>query len=364
MCRNDCTAIYISTCGARIDTEEAIRGAVFDAFLNGITRMVIAGAEIDFSGTVVIDECAVTGCPTGARGLEIGSLSGQAAPVLEPLTTLSAFEIESSSVTIRDITFRNASSAIWVYTSATDVRLHHLHFLNETITPGTLITVGGNQVTVEANLFDNQTSELGYAAILVEGAVDPTVIMNAVQGPFTGSIALHVPYGLSVVDHNTVWVSQKGAFTVAFSLLTVGSLCFRNNLFGTDMLAGEAHGLYADGVTLAIPTACPNGVGSASNGAEAFATFSKRCAGSSCTDVCSDSAGPLCDIPPPYGFIVQGPGLCLSADSPLVDRTGVADVGADMTEDPATLHNGTAPEVGARESGVTRTFGGLSSTCP
>jgi hypothetical protein len=54
--------------------------------------------------------------------------------------------------------------------------------------------------------------------------------------------------------------------------------------------------------------------------------------------------------------------LCIDAVSDLVDSG--TDLGYDMRDFSALDYQGAAPEVGARESGVSREYGGVPSVCP
>jgi hypothetical protein len=83
------------------------------------------------------------------------------------------------------------------------------------------------------------------------------------------------------------------------------------------------------------------------------------CSGTGCSSNCTGGKV-LCDRTNTPGF--QNEEMCLVSGSGLID-TGL-DVGLDMWDDSSYDFNGVAPEVGARESGTSRTYGGVISSCP
>jgi len=154
--------------------------------------------------------------------------------------------------------------------------------------------------------------------------------------------------GTTIVDHNTVWGTGPSSTTVV-SMSDVTGLCFRNNvLFSSD----ASLGLALDDVTFSAScgvASVQNNV-NYGNGAD--------CSGSQCALYCT--SGGMCDraVDPSLAW----PSLCLPKANALVD-SGLK-LGYDMWDGDVALYNGLAPDVGARESGVTRTYGGTASSCP
>jgi hypothetical protein len=72
------------------------------------------------------------------------------------------------------------------------------------------------------------------------------------------------------------------------------------------------------------------------------------------------NSGPACDLGVDPGF--AGDDLCLAPASLLVD--GGEETGADLVDGDPALFIGAAPDVGARESGSSRSYGGSASVCP
>jgi hypothetical protein len=187
--------------------------------------------------------------------------------------------------------------------------------------------------------------------------------MNVVSGRFKESIRIEGELGVPRLQHNTVIQgadSDTVTLPVSYSLVDTAAFCFRNNLAYNRGETSNAYGLFVSGSAVADATQCGLPPAAERNALERFTT---RCLGEACGTVCPESGiGPLCDIPPPFflDFSVTLP--CVQSVGPLKDAGSfVAD---DMADGRDELFLGAAPEVGARESGTGRKFGGLYSWCP
>jgi hypothetical protein len=142
----------------------------------------------------------------------------------------------------------------------------------------------------------------------------------------------------------------------------VGAVCFRNNIVrGTSGIFGT--------VGLELCNAMPAGLCWPSSGSNVIIGNQVQCApscsgtiGGRCDDLCGALGRTFCDLDIDPGFV--GSALCLTDGSnPLINTYG-RNAGWDMFDaSESNLWDGAAPEVGAREHGVSRVFGGLPSTC-
>ena len=152
-------------------------------------------------------------------------------------------------------------------------------------------------------------------------------------------------------------------------LRTLSSECIDLIYIDPPFFSGEVYNvIWGDGTTVglfirnssALSGNCPV-LGSGVNVTENHAT---QCSGFDCTGKCP---GPMCDRTddPGYSLAPAGeePLLCLRpGTTPLIN--GGTDIGYDMWDGDPANYNGVAPEVGARESGVSRDYAGLISACP
>jgi hypothetical protein len=174
-------------------------------------------------------------------------------------------------------------------------------------------------------------------------------VMNLVIGDFDVAIHYAIATGANRIDHNSVHLRLgNGTALMIISANPQNDFCLRNNIF-----AGNAASVGVDFSNATRIRSC-DGVGSGSNSVVAHGTTCQT----RCIDC--DGNGPACDLSIDPGFTSDD--LCLPPGNGLIDEG--RDVGADMVDGDPADWLGTAPEVGAREAGSTRTYGGSVSTCP
>jgi hypothetical protein len=181
---------------------------------------------------------------------------------------------------------------------------------------------------------------------------DSTLGMNVIYGPFASAVRIeNVAGGITRLDHTSIHLEGSFAST-GIDLQAVQNLCYRNNIVHGN--ATDTTGLSLTGVTLADPADC-DGIASGNN---VNLNHQAECSGPDCATLCTGSA--MCDNSDSPMFL--DPTLCLDPSSDLVDAG--TDLGYDMNDFSDSDFHGQGPEVGARESGVLRVYGHVSSSCP
>jgi len=354
-----CTACALSTAGCTggpIDSQASLQAALELAWSqDGHERIGLPAGPIALSGScLVLDECGgapcvepepfgVTLAPVGAEAVLDASACAVAVHVLTGRNVLQGLRIEEALQAVQlDVADETGLN-----------ELRGLMIRNRTRVPGVMVQVSSPGARLEGNALLNLTGQTGGSALLADGQ-GLALIGNLVVGAFNYALDLQ---GLTLIsstnfiDHNTVRL--LGAAGTALRMNVVRRLCYRNNLIAGN---GGSIGMDLKGVVLALD--CP-GSGTANNDNVQHLT---PCTGNACNVNCTSGAF-MCDLALPPGFADPEPWEgCLGAASGLVDR-GV-DLGYDLWEGNPASFAGAAPDVGAREDGTTRAYGGVPSTCP
>jgi hypothetical protein len=164
------------------------------------------------------------------------------------------------------------------------------------------------------------------------------------------------------IDHNSVNLDgARAGFAgamVGIRIHDATNLCYRNNIVSGGF---NTTGLDLDNITFGATGACGTTLSVGQNLVHGT-TF--RCVGLPCNARCSSTTGgAMCNLTGDPGF-ADDPWLCLAAEADVLIDTGIQ-TSWDMWDDPGdtNLFSGPGPEVGAREHGVARTFGGERSDC-
>jgi hypothetical protein len=197
--------------------------------------------------------------------------------------------------------------------------------------------------------------------IVVE-APGNTVAMNLVVGPFDWAILFNFISTTSptFVDHNSVRITE-GLGGGGIFLNNAGRYCYRNNIVYGD---GSSTGLFIGGsTTFDTNQACLGARGQ--NNVNIY--NQTACVDAGCAFFCAGTNPEvdLCDLSTDPGWTDPAdPNLCLNPGV-LIDGGLVTGQVYDFNDATVTPdYVGAAPDVGARESGTSRNYGGISSSCP
>lgn len=318
-CNTDCTIDTSGCAGGPIDSVPDIEAALGEP----IVRIQ--------SGTY-----AVQG-PLAASGT-IEPLDG---PVTFTGDTI--FTVSAGQTVLRGFAFDDVLTAVRI--EAADVVFEGHRLTNATRAPGVLVDVRASRAVVSKNLFEN-TAGAGTSAVLVGNGASASIRMNVVSGPFARQLDLNGVEGTNAIDHNSLSDSGGGT-AMRFDARPNIDICLRNNAI--TIAAGSTGYDVGNQVRFKAcggPATDNNAVGGGGN---------------ACTGRCNDcNEGALCTWTDDPGLV--GADLCLPGGSPLIDA-GV-DVGVDLVDGEGATFRGASPDVGARESGTTRSFGGVDSSCP
>lgn len=164
-----------------------------------------------------------------------------------------------------------------------------------------------------------------------------------------------------MIDQNSIWLSGNSR-GIGFWSEAAASVCYRSNIIWG---SGFSTGLQLDGITLSAT--CPMAPSNDNVARNHLVT----CTGNQCAGNCAGAVnptGPMCNLTTDPGYSLatnaERPFLCLRpAPGNLLIDAG-PNLGYHMIDNSTALFNGAAPDIGARESGATRAFGGAPSICP
>jgi hypothetical protein len=346
----------IEGCGAVISDRPSLQQAVDEALATPQHEVIrLPAGTITMDGTSVsIDECG-GGCGLDAGPLPYGvTVQGSAAgqTCLTGGGNKAIFEAISGRVEVRDLCFIDVRRAIFLKAGGV---VDHCLFRNDTQAGGPLVELEG-EATVTANRFE---ADVNLSAAVALAGADAVVAMNVFDGLYGdavgdlgGAIQLAALSGTTHVDHNTIRVGANGVGVNA--TVDTFTLCLRNNVIVGD------NGTSSEGVVFSNDNfggsgECAGGVGT---GANLNRDHDKACEtnGNDCTTLC-DGEGILCDV-------VVDPGLNADLCPDAAAQDIAVDLGYDLVDGDAATFNSSAPDLGARESGSTRSYGGEASTCP
>lgn len=357
-CATTCAGLELSGCaGGMIDGVEQLEAALREAHaFEGHETIALHPGVYSALAPIVVDECA-DGCVGGAPfGVTLQPLEGVVVFDGSQLGDTPLFEIVTGDNVFRDVrVFGARAMALRAGARAGGNTIERMSFEHFDASPaGEMVRVESDGNSIQANRFLlDATSGPGGYAVVVERANHTRVVMNVIRGAFASAISLVEARGINSVDHNSVWLLDvEGAAGDGVSLVDTRGLCFRNNLLvGT----WRSTGLVLDRVSLA-----PVGCGARASENNATTAHAFRCRGRDCEQLCADG-GPFCDRNEEPIFTSSS--LCLAPESAELVDSGVS-VGYDLWDDSPSDFRGLAPEIGAREAGTSRRFGGEPSMCP
>jgi hypothetical protein len=354
-CSPTCEAFDTSGCGARINTEANIQTGLNQAAgLAGhqvVSVHYLPNPIITISGTITVNDTQGQ-----ADGVTLQPLDGRRV-CLEAQAVFTMFNVLTGNNVFQDLCITEASGAYTLSASNNTVIRNEIR--NNGRTPLTLITVQDVRNSVESNRFENATAALGTRAILVTSE-DNDVVMNVIRGSYQFALEFNgftSPTQETNIDHNSIHITG-GLGGGGLRLEAVDMLCYRNNIIWGDTTSTGVETLVND-TAFAPGTVCAQSV---RFGYSVNENHQTQCLGAAndCDSTCHDPGGGLCDLTDDPVF--TGPGGCLGSGSGLIDA-GI-DVGWDMVDGSVDDFLGSAPEVGAREIGSSRSYGTVASWCP
>ena len=364
-CAANCLAYNTAGCGPAITLDHtSVNGALADAFAQAGHEVVALppGVYAIGSNSITFNE---TGTPAGVT---LQPLSG----VVEIRGTAytGALRVLSGNNIIQGLTIdapRALSLELGANAGNNFIRNNFIVNVATDVFESVYVLSDGN--TIEANRFENlHASFYGYNAIWVNGGENNTISMNVIYGPYStltwgGAIMVNdANAGTTYIDHNSIWVRNVNNSStdqnIGIVLSTVTNLCMRNNIVIGDN-ASIGYRLVSP-VSNATAATCGDGRATSENVNLTHLTACSSTPGSLCTNLCTNAPRTFCDTTTSPAFADSR--LCLPAANALVNFGW--DLGYDMWDNNVATFNGSAPEVGARELGTSRVYGGTSSACP
>jgi hypothetical protein len=327
VCTPSCV-VDASGCGPVIDTPEALVSAVAEANARDVaTTIAIPAGTYTLTAPLVLSGPAITLEPMDG----VVRLSGDV-----------AVRVESAGSTVRNLAFVDVTTAVVI--DAQDVTFSGNAVRAETRAGAALVQVEMTAAAARVSANHFLSTPTSQSAIVIDGAQDTRVEMNVIDGAYTYAVDVARPGGALKLDQNSL---RLGAGTgVRFDARPNATLCVRNNAIVVDAnaTAFDVSMQARFGACDAIDTG-HNAVGGA---------------GTPCSGTCGlcAGAGPLCAAEAAFA----DEALCPATGSALIDDG--ADLGLDLVDDDEARFLGARPDVGAREAGSTRAFGGAASTCP
>jgi cysteine-rich repeat protein len=356
-CNATCTAFDTSSCtGGVIQDAVGLQAAVDEAYATGAHQeILVQGPTFPLDGSIVFDECSgscVGGQPFGVTIRPLGS-----SVCFTPTGAFPAFDVVTGNNVFADLCFADAIAAVRLQNGAdagANTLIRNL-FDNSTTPPGQVVEVDSDSNILSANRFVNSRTS-GLTALLVTEDGN-TIAMNVFSGYYDWTVMLHtfpvVVDQKTYFDHNSIQNTSGGG---GVFLNAVQELCYRNNIVYGDT---TTTGLFISGVVLSSAAGC-SGIDAEGN---VNANHSTQCDQSGCATYCSGSSPDFCDFAQDPGWTT--PELCLAGGSSLIDAAVDTWQGYDFNDStPAPDYSGSSPDVGAREAGTARSYGGFSSSCP
>ena len=348
-CNSACSAYVTTNCSnGPINTVATLTAAISEAYaLPGHEVVAIQAGTYALSSTITLNEC-VPSCAAGEPyGITLHPLSG--AVDLTRSTSGTALRVVTGENVIENLSFYETAIGIDLAagTNAGDNLIVGNLVWNAGITIDKAFNVASDGNVIEANAVMNYRSTNAASAVNVSGD-NSTISMNIIYGRYSTAIALTGVAGVNFIDQNSVWLTGTGN-NKGIELKSSVGICYRNNIvYGSGSSTGIAL------TSSSLSTSC-GGSAAQNNVAKNHAT---TCSGSACATLCTGGGG-MCDRNVSPGFTQST--MCLPASNALID-SGTS-LGYDMWDDSSALYKGAAPDVGARESGVSRIFGAYVSSC-
>jgi cysteine-rich repeat protein len=414
-CANDCSGPNPLGCdGGLIDNETQVATAVgeVEAVIKAeAQRMVIRvqPGTMTMTQTITVDE----GGPQPFYGITLEPLNG-AGTVIFDGTANPMFSLASENIEMRDFEFQGAggraisapgdtvllegldfsgafnpavellgvdgqvlnssftdvSTGVHIPAGGTSPGNHtvdHNLFVNTNQAPLSLISVETAGNTISANRLEHNEGTINNAVGVSATSEDITIAMNVIYGPFKYGIRVDDNGNtgtITAIDHNSIHQptdnSGGGGDEAAIRVRNINILCMRNNAVKShaNNIALEISG----GAIVGDNAACTDaGVGSGENSMVGPTDVCNGTNGGNtdCSNEC-DGGGPLCDLSDDPAWVDAE--LCLPSGNALINSG--SDLGYDLFDGDAATHVGPFPDVGARESGTSRSYGAILSTCP
>jgi len=360
-CNASCTAYDTTTCtDGIINSTAQLQAAVDDAYATGEHQVIaVPVSTFTLTGSITFDECGA-GCVGGQpHGVTIRPFGGLTT-CITPTGAFEAFDVVTGNNVFQDLCFTDATAAIRLQSGpdAGGNTLVRNLFDNSATPPGQIVEVDSDTNLIVANRFVN-ANPAGITALIVSEDGN-TIAMNVFSGYYDWAVMLHTfPSTVdqtTFFDHNSVHIVAGGG---GVFLNAASEICYRNNI------------VYGDGTTTGYFVATSVAIGGSAlcNGTRAEANVNGNhalpCDQPGCAVYCNgtDATADLCDLTTAPGWSV--PDLCLSGGNSLIDTAVTTWQGYDFNDaTPAVDYAGGGPDVGAREAGTDRFYGGFSSSCP
>ncbi len=360
-CNPVCTGFDLAACaGGLINSTTQLQAAVDEAYGTGARQEIaIRVASFTLSSSIVFDECGGSctgGQPFGVLIRPFGSVAVR----FTPTGAFPAFDVVTGNNVFEDLGFYEATAAVRLQggSDAGGNILARNLFENSATAPGQLLEVDSDMNEILANRFVNANAAGTVALLVTEDG--NTLAMNLFDGYFDWAVMLHTfPVTVDQVtffDHNSVRITGGGG---GVFLSAASEICYRNNIvFGDSTTTGL---FVAGNVAIAGAASC----GGTRAEVNVNANHATDCTQAGCLIYCSgsDTSADLCDLAVDPGW--SSSLLCLGAASSLIDGATATWMGYDFNDaTPAPDYLGSAPDVGARESQTSRSFGAVTSSCP
>jgi len=366
-CEPTCTALDPSGCiGGAIDSVAQIEDALTEANAStGHEVIAVHGGSYNPTDSIVLDECGGGACSGGRPyGVTVQPRPGETV-CFTPTGTFPVFDVYTGENAFFDLCFDEVPQAFMLNAGADagGNLVRNCRFENSASLPDIILWVDSRGNEILANWFVSQTPQLGTRAILLSEE-DNIAAMNAISGPFEYAIQVGTGAGASQVtklDHNSVRItgSLSGGGVL---FLNANEICYRNNIVYGD---GTSTGLEMNSLSFAPQPSCGGDRAAANvnlNHAVACTDVSGACA-----TYCDGTSATidLCDLTQSPNWSDEA--LCLSpGSSPLIDVAATNLFQAYDHDDSTSAVDfvGSGPDVGAREDGAQRRYGGVDSACP
>ncbi|MCC7383631.1 MAG: DUF4215 domain-containing protein [Deltaproteobacteria bacterium] len=354
LCNSTCDAYDHAQCGPPIDSAARIQQAINQAYRarGGPEVVSIQPGTFPAASEILLDECA-NGCQGGPSGIVLRPLSGQVVLVGRGI------RVRSGNNRLEGFTIAGARQAIFLEASRATSggnTVVGMAIENENLPPEVAILVESDDNQILANRIASFSGQTGQAGLQIDGATATTFAMNVIFGRFAAAISIASVGGgaPTLIDQNSVAILAGTGIEAD----RVSDLCVRSNIIGG---AGSTIGLQLQGVTLS--NACPT----TASGNNAVIGSLLQCSGFSCQALC-DNGGALCDRTGDPGWS-QAPsgdvaGLCLRPAGATAYVDAGIDLGYDLVDGAPETFTGIGPDMGARETGTARRYGGVLSSCP
>lgn len=385
-CNASCDGLDLSGCSTTlIDSTTRLQAAIQQAELeqaSGPKLIRIAPGNYSVGNNPFLLGCYTSGtsngCPLGqpsctshvctTDGVILTPLSGVVSFSGATFTNKAEFEVSSPNNAFVNLSFVGQVAAIHLLPGADHTTIVENAFSRNDGQKLDMIFVESNENLIAENFFASKNVSLGTdasAGIHIDGGQNNLIAQNVFSGLFkTGIWVANQVSGVTVIDFNSMDMgsdTNTSTSRTGIYLDAVGGngVCVRDNIIRGDT---TTYAVGFNGTVTIGSTANCSGVTSGKNDVFGQASFCGP-PSQSCIDQCqSTTFGPFCAQQVDPGFAATS--LCLAATATTLIDAGDK-LGYDkVPPDGAPLFNGTAPDIGARETGASYSFGNQVSTCP